>query len=80
MKTGDLVLVKLAKESKPSEKTECIAALRLEPDKAFLDLPCRPLRNDTHHEITLEDLFPAVGRCKFEYRATLFVPDQFWAD
>lgn len=80
MKTGDLVLLTLARESRPSEKIERIATLRLEPDKTFLDLPRGPLRNDTRHEITVEDLFPAVGSTKLAYRFTFFIPDEFWAD
>ena len=79
MKTGDFVLLAIAKESQPSQKIERIATLRLEQGSAFLDLPKDPLRNDTYHEITLEDLLPSVGRAKFAYRFTIFMPDDFWA-
>ena len=80
MKTGDTVLILIARQSRPTEKIERIATLRLEPGQAFLDLPRGPLRNDTHNEITVEDLFAAVGRAQFTYRFTFYIPDEFWAD
>ena len=78
MKTGDHVLIMLARESRPEDKMERVATLRLDPGQAFLDLTRDPLRNDTHHEISVEDLLPAVGRTKLAYRFTFYVPDEFW--
>lgn len=70
--------LRLARQSQPSKVFECIATLRLEPNQAFLDLPRDPLKNDTHHEISVEDLLPTVGRTKLQYPFPFFMPDEFW--
>ena len=80
MKTGDLVLLRLVRQSQPSKVVECIATLRLEPNQAFLDLPRDPLFRDTKHDICTEDLLASVGRMQFTYRFTWPVPDDLWLD
>ena len=78
MKTGDNVLLRLVRQSRPADVVECIATLRLEPKQAFLDLPRDPLFRDTSHDICVEDLLPAVGSTKFKYRFVWPVPDDLW--